>query len=394
MSNKNLFLLDSYDYFLPEERIAQSPADKRQNSRLLYLDRKTGAYRDLHFADITELIPENALIVANNSKVIPARITGHRKTGSQLEMLFLEPAPLIDKKAEQNGNARLAVTEVLLKGAKRVKIGESLDFPEMTVTVLERHEFGKHIVQVRYAGSLIPLLKQYGSLPLPPYIKREHGVKEEDFARYQTVYAKEQNIGSIAAPTAGLHFTEELRQKLLDKGCEWQEVTLHVGYGTFSPVRADDIRNHAMHAEYVEISPQAAHAVNKAKQEKRPVIAVGTTGTRSLEGMAQAYANARAGKENTAFFCGCEQDLTVKNNETTENVLPEHGCFGHTDIFIYPGKEFHVIDGLITNFHLPKSSLIMLVSAFAGYDEIMNAYAHAVQEKYRFFSYGDAMFIF
>lgn len=389
MNNKNLFLLDSYDYFLPEERIAQCPADKRQNSRLLHLDRKTGCCRDLHFTDIVELIPENALIVANNSKVIPARIQGSRKTGSRIELLFLEPAPLIDKKALQDGTKRRGITEVLLKGAKRVKIGETLDFPEMTVTVLEKREFGRHLVEAAYEGSLIPLLKQYGSLPLPPYIKREHGVKAEDFARYQTVYAKEKNIGSIAAPTAGLHFTEEIRQKLLDKGCRWEEVTLHVGYGTFSPVRADDIRNHAMHSEYVEISSETAQAVNKAKEENRPVIAVGTTGTRSLEGMAQAFAEARECENaSSAFFCTDKTDLT-KNT-----CLPCGGCFGHTDIFIYPGKNFRVIDGLITNFHLPKSSLIMLVSAFAGYDNIMNAYAHAVKAEYRFFSYGDAMFIF
>lgn len=387
MTEKNLFLLESYDYDLPEDRIAQCPADKRQNSRLLYLNKKDGSCTDLHFADIVSLIPDNALIIANNSKVIPARILGHRQTGSRIEMLFLEPAPLIDKKAADAETERKAITEVLLKGAKRVKIGETLIFPEMRITVLERREFGKHLVEVTYQNSLIPILKTHGSLPLPPYIKREHGINQEDFARYQTVYAKENHIGSIAAPTAGLHFTEEIQQKLKEKGCTWQEVTLHVGYGTFSPVRTDDIRSHAMHAEYVEISAETASAVNSAKNGQRPVIAVGTTSTRSLEGMAQAFAEAKI-QPGTEFFCNNAADLT------SSACLPEHGCFGHTDIFLYPGKTFRIVDGLITNFHLPKSSLIMLVSAFAGYDRIMNAYAHAVKEKYRFFSYGDAMFIY
>lgn len=387
MTEKNLFLLESYDYDLPEDRIAQCPADKRQNSRLLHLNKADGSCADLHFADIVSLIPDNALIIANNSKVIPARILGHRQTGSRIEMLFLEPAPLIDKKAADCGTERKAVTEVLLKGAKRVKIGETLIFPEMRITVLERGEFGKHLVEAAYPNSLIPILKKYGSLPLPPYIKREHGINQDDFARYQTVYAKENHIGSIAAPTAGLHFTEEIQQKLQEKGCTWQEVTLHVGYGTFSPVRTDDIRSHAMHAEYVEISAETASAVNAAKSEQRPVIAVGTTSTRSLEGMAQAFAEAKT-QPNPTFFCNNTDDLTGRS------CLPEHGCFGHTNIFLYPGKTFRIVDGLITNFHLPKSSLIMLVSAFAGYDSIMNAYAHAVKEKYRFFSYGDAMFIY
>lgn len=392
MNDKNLFLLESYDYFLPEERIAQCPADKRDHSRLLFLDRQTGAYTDYSFENIVDLIPDNALIIANNSKVIPARIQGHRQSGSKIEMLFLEPAPLIEKKALIGKNAqhdtalRLARTEVLLKGAKRVKMGETLQFPEMNVTVLERHDFGKHIVEISYQNSLIPLLKKYGSLPLPPYIKREQGIQENDITRYQTVYAKENHIGSIAAPTAGLHFTPEIQQLLLDKGCSWEEITLHVGYGTFSPVRAEDIRDHAMHSEYVEISAQTASAVNRAKAENRPVIAVGTTSTRSLEGMAEAFIQAKKEAANT-FFC-------YEDSERLDNTpFPAHGCFGYTNIFLYPGKQFHLVNGLLTNFHLPKSSLIMLVSAFAGYGHVMQAYKHAVTAKYRFFSYGDAMFI-
>lgn len=387
MSDKNLFFLESYDYFLPEERIAQCPADKREHSRLLFLERKTGKYTDYTFADIVELIPENALIVANNSKVIPARIMGHRQSGSKIEMLFLEPAPLIDKKAQKNDELCRARTEVLLKGARRVKIGETLQFPEMDVTVLERHGFGKHIVEVAYKNSLIPLLKKYGALPLPPYIKREQGIQENDINRYQTVYAKENHIGSIAAPTAGLHFTPEIQQQLCAKGCTWEELTLHVGYGTFSPVRTEDIRDHAMHSEYVEISAQTASAVNAAKAENRPIIAVGTTSTRSLEGMAAAFLQAKKETTNT-FFCNDEQELQ------DNTVFPAHGCFGYTNIFLYPGKEFTLVSGLLTNFHLPQSSLIMLVSAFAGYEHVMQAYQHAVSAKYRFFSYGDAMFIY
>lgn len=387
MTAKNLFSLDSYDYFLPEDHIAQCPADKRDHSRLLYLNRETGSYADYLFENIVELIPHNALIVANNSKVIPARIQGHRQSGSKIELLFLEPAPLIDRKAQKNGEMRIAKTEVLLKGAKRVKMGETLVFPEMEITVLERHDFGKHIVEVSYKNSLIPLLKKYGEVPLPPYIKREHGVQEDDITRYQTVYAKENHIGSIAAPTAGLHFTPEIQQKLRAKGCIWEELTLHVGYGTFSPVREDDIRNHAMHSEYVEISAETAAAINKAKAENRPIIAVGTTSTRSLEGMAEVFLQAKKEASNT-FFCNDETDL--RDNTP----FPAHGCFGYTNIFLYPGKEFSIVNGLITNFHLPKSSLIMLVSAFAGYEHIMQAYKHAVDANYRFFSYGDAMFIF
>ncbi|HBV42120.1 MAG TPA: tRNA preQ1(34) S-adenosylmethionine ribosyltransferase-isomerase QueA [Desulfovibrio sp.] len=386
MNDKNLFLLNSYDYVLPEERIAQCPASERQNSRLLFLERKTGKYADHTFKDIVQLLPDNALIIANNSKVIPARLQGHRKSGSKIELLFLEPAPLIDRKARKNGEYRIARTEVLLKGAKRVKPGETLDFPEMELTALEKRDFGKHIVSITYKDSLVPLLKKYGDLPLPPYIKREHGSEQEDFTRYQTVYAKEKNIGSVAAPTAGLHFTEEIRRDLLKKGCSWQELTLHVGYGTFSPVRADDIREHVMHSEYVEISAETAQAINNAKKKGCPVIAVGTTSTRSLEGMAQAFSEAKLG-QNNAFFCSNSEEL----NENS--LFPSHGCFGHTDIFLYPGKEFHIVDGLITNFHLPKSSLIMLVSAFAGYEHVMQAYRHAIEAKYRFFSYGDAMLI-
>lgn len=387
MNTKNLFLLDSYDYGLPEELIAQVPAGQRQESRLLCLNRQTGQYRDCSFKDITDLIPADALIVANNSMVIPARVMGRRESGSQIEMLCLEPAPLMDRKARPCAAGLAVQTEVLLKGAKRAKINETLIFPEMQVTILEKHEFGRHLVEIVYKESIIPLLKKYGSLPLPPYIKRENGIQENDISRYQTVYAKENHIGSIAAPTAGLHFTEEIQNSLKEKGCQWAEVTLHVGYGTFSPVRTDDIREHSMHAEYVEIPAETAAAVNKALAEKRPVIAVGTTGTRSLEGMAQAFADEKQNPKQK-IYCNNPDDLK------SAAVLPENGCFGHTDIFIYPGKEFHVINGLITNFHLPKSSLIMLVSAFAGYENTMAAYRHAVAEKYRFFSYGDAMFIF
>lgn len=387
MTEKNLFLLESYDYNLPEERIAQTPALNRQESRLLFLDKKTGTYKDYHFQDIIELIPNNALIIANNSKVIPARILGKRETGSIIELLFLEPAPFIDKKAQKQNTNCVAQTEVLLKGSKRVKIGETLLFPEFTVTIVEKRDFGKHLVTIHYKDSLIPILKKHGSLPLPPYIKREKGIQENDISRYQTIYAKEERIGSIAAPTAGLHFTKEIQEKLLSKGCQWQEVTLHVGYGTFSPVRTDDIRQHNMHAEYVEITEQTAKAIIEAKKNNRPIIAIGTTSTRSLEGMAQTFMQKKQGQE-CIFYCNNEIDIQQNT------ILPEHGCFGYTNIFIYPGKEFHVIDGLVTNFHLPKSSLIMLVSAFAGYDTIMQAYHHAVESEYRFFSYGDAMFIY
>lgn len=435
--------LDDYNYFLPEKLIAQAPSKTRESSKLLVFNKKTALIEHTNFEAILEKLPKNALIIANNSKVVPARILGHRQNfyannnkktmhsekltcinkieqgGAKLEMLIMTPVPLLEKNAfsekefnhimkdystflksfknnlictqnlqKENTTLRdkkFAFAEVLLKGAKRVKKEEELIFHSLNVTVLEKQDFGKYIVAISWKDSLSEELEKYGSLPLPPYIKRPEGNFQNDKTRYQTIYAKNTQAGSVAAPTAGLHFTKKIQENLLKQGFLWEEVTLHVGYGTFSPVRTQNILEHRMHAEYVEISEKTAKAVLKAKKEGRPIIAVGTTATRSLEGMAEKFA-----QETQNSITHTEN---IVQNSFKNNILPETGCSGFTDIFIYPSKAFQVIDGLITNFHLPKSSLLMLVSAFAGYENIKKIYAKAIEEEYRFFSYGDAMLI-
>ena len=466
--NSSTFDLQHYDYALPEALIAQEPSQKRESSRLLVLNKKTGSLEDSLFSEIIKKLPKRALIIANNSRVVPARILGERKTGSKVEMLLMSPVALLEQSAKpkiicntqikqekinceqinqenesstqinhehsnKNQTKKYATAQVLLKGSKRIKIGEELSFHSLSIQILEKHDFGKHTVELTWENSLVAELEKYGSLPLPPYIKRPNGPSSYDASRYQTVYAKNNQAGSVAAPTAGLHFTKEIQEQLLEHGFLWEEVTLHVGYGTFSPVRAEDIREHDMHAEYVEIPERTAKAIIKAKSEGRPIITVGTTATRSVEGMAQAYQqlkqeghcnnftlnslqnnemnlqNEENLKNSDTNMC-MEQDTLIRHKEsahqnsntqelrsqehgTQDTILPPSGCSGYTNIFIYPGKEFQVIDGLITNFHLPKSSLLMLVCAFAGYEKTMNAYAHAINEKYRFFSFGDAMLI-
>lgn len=360
------FALASYDYELPEERIAQSPACERGASRLLVLDRhnQASAPVDSQFVHLPDFLPQGALLVANNSRVVPARLLGKRPTGGKVELLLLTPPLLVQNKANPFGDGSEARAEALLKPGKNIRVGDMLDFGPIHAKVLKKGDFGRHEVCLYWHGSLLENLEAVGSLPLPPYIKREQG--PDDRARYQTLYARPDKSGSVAAPTAGLHFTPEMREQLLQRGFGWEEVTLHVGYGTFSPVRENDIRRHPMHGEYAEISPKTACAINTARKEGRPVIAVGTTSARTLEGASLA----------------CQAAL-----------LPEQGWQGWTNIFIYPGYEFKIIEGLITNFHLPQSSLLMLVSALAGRERILNAYALAIQEKYRFFSYGDAMLI-
>ena len=254
-----------------------------------------------------------------------------------------------------------------------------LDFGELQAEVLKKGDFGRHTLRLFWKGNLTDILEKAGKLPLPPYIRREQD--EDDISRYQTMYAREDKKGSVAAPTAGLHFTEKMCGRLLSRGVEWAEVTLHVGYGTFSPVREEDIRQHPMHAEYAEIPYETVEAVRRAKRDGRPVIAVGTTSARTLEGAAEACA--REGK-----WLFSPEGISGSSPDSSQA-----GWSGWTSIFIYPGFSFRVADGLITNFHLPKSSLLMLVSALAGRERILRAYAHAVEEGYRFFSYGDAMLI-
>ena len=380
----DVFSLESYDYALPEELIAQHPPKVRGTSRLMVLDRGTegDCWTDSSFDRLPEFLPEKALLVVNNSRVIPARLFGRKPSGGRAEMLLLTPPVLLEKDARpESGSAcRLeAEAEVLLRPGRSIRAGDMLDFGELQAEVLKKGDFGRHTLRLFWKGNLTDILEKAGKLPLPPYIRREQD--EDDISRYQTMYAREDKKGSVAAPTAGLHFTEKMRGRLLSRGVEWAEVTLHVGYGTFSPVREEDIRQHPMHAEYAEIPYETVEAVRRAKRDGRPVIAVGTTSARTLEGAAEACA--REGK-----WLFSPEDISGSSPDSSQA-----GWSGWTSIFIYPGFSFRVADGLITNFHLPKSSLLMLVSALAGRERILRAYAHAVEEGYRFFSYGDAMLI-
>jgi len=353
------FLLSSYRYDLPETQIAQHPPAQRGESRLLVLNRRTGHVRHSAFSRLADHLPPRALLVANSSRVLAARLSGTRSTGGKVECMLLTPLPLVLENAMKTGNGSFqAEVECLLRSSKKIQAGETLAFGSLRVAVLERGAYGLHRTLLAWQGSLSRHFAREGHIPLPPYIRRPD--TPEDAERYQTVYANE--VGSIAAPTAGLHFTRDLLHALTERHFAWVEICLHVGYGTFNPVRSKDIRSHRMHREYLVISQESAHAVAQAKSDGRPVVAVGTTAARALEGCAAA--------------CGT---LTAFQ--------------GWTDIFLYPGSEFRVTDGLITNFHLPESSLLMLVSAFAGRENILKAYMEAVQHAYRFFSYGDAMLI-
>lgn len=428
------YFLSSYCYDLPEELIAQHPPAERGQSRLMVVNRAEGTCEHTTFQSLCDYLPKGALLIVNNSKVLPARLLGHRASGGKVEFLLLTPLPLItatpcahadvpctqsphttacsvsfqnaneiaaqssDMKANALGSLEkasgtslqevnasaldvhnnasealvqdrcsvsegwyYAEVEGLLRASKALRSGEVLSFGgALRVEVLERGDFGRSRVRLYWQGDLAYLFTEQGHLPLPPYIRRADAKADAD--RYQTVFAREDCLGSVAAPTAGLHFTPEIRERLAERGVEWAEVTLYVGYGTFSPVRCDDIREHAMHREYVSISQETVDAIARAKAEGRPVVAVGTTSSRVLEGV--------------ALQCG--------------ELAPYSGW---VNIFMYPGYEFRVVEQLITNFHLPESSLLMLVSAFAGRKQILDMYREAVAQKYRFFSYGDAMLL-
>lgn len=358
-------LLSEYDYNLPEELIAQLPADKRDNSRMMVLNRKDRTISHKHFYDIVDLIDKNTLLVMNNTKVLPARLIGHKDTGAKIEVFLLKQAKntfSYNKKETQGQN----FWDVLIKPSKRVKPDTIIKISEeLSVKAIKRlEENGEWLVELMFEGdNLLDILHRNGQIPLPPYIERKipnEDLKKLDFERYQTVYAKDE--GSVAAPTAGLHFTQEILQKLQDKGVELAYVTLNVGLGTFRPVQCENVENHKMHSETFEISEKAAEQINRAKKEGKQIVAVGTTTVRTLETAFQKY--------------GC-----IKH------------CHDHSELFIYPPYEFKVIDKLITNFHLPKSTLLMLVSALAGKDFIFEAYNEAIKNNYRFFSYGDCMFI-
>lgn len=333
-------------YDLPKELIAQTPVEPRDSSRLMLVDRSTGEISHRHFYEIIDSLNPGDLLVANDSRVLPARIYGVKdETGARVEFLLLR---------QITGNR----WETLCKPGKKAREGAAFTFGDglLRATVAEVKDDGNRIVDFECDENFFATLDKIGQMPLPPYITEELKDKE----RYQTVYSHE--LGSAAAPTAGLHFTKELMQRIKDKGVSIAYVTLHVGLGTFRPVKVDDVTNHKMHSEHYEIPEETARLINKTKKNGGRVIAVGTTSCRTLESVASFYGEIKP-------------------------------CEGFTDIFIYPGYEFKVLDGLITNFHLPESTLIMLVSAFAGYDNVMNAYKTAVEEKYRFFSFGDAMFI-
>ncbi len=353
------YLLESYKYDLPEDRIAQEPAHRRDGSKLLVLNRKNGTMEPMNFTDIIDQLPDNALLVANNSRVIPARIFGMKPTGGKVEFLLLTPLPLIE--ATEIDGWQTATVEGLLRASKTPKTKTVITFADnFRLITGQAGHFGRWKVQLQWKGDLLSIFKKIGHLPLPPYIKRPDS--EADKERYQTTYSDKTKTGSVAAPTAGLHFTPQLRQQLMDRGFEWAEATLYVGYGTFSPVRCTDIRDHQMHSEYIELSKKTANSIQRAKSEGRPVIAVGTTSARILEGV---YSE-----------------------------LGEVSKFrGETDIFISPGYTFNVVDGIVTNFHLPESSLIIMISALAGRNTILSAYQKALVNNFRFFSYGDAMLI-
>ena len=333
-------------YDLPEELIAQTPVEPRNSSRLMKIDRKTGDIVHSRFYNLCDYLKKGDLLVLNDSRVLPARLYGEKKdTGSFIEFLLLE----------QKGDK---LWEIICRPGKKAKVGTEFSFGNgiLTAKVIEVKDDGNRIVKFSCEGNFYAVLDEIGQMPLPPYITE----KLEDKERYQTVYSKE--LGSAAAPTAGLHFTKEQLEEIRSMGVDFAYVTLHVGLGTFRPVKEDDILNHKMHSEHYHLSEETAEKINRTKASGGRVIAVGTTSCRTLESM------------------------------ELENGLVKSGD-GYTDIFIYPGYKFKLLDGLITNFHLPESTLIMLVSAFLGYENTMNAYKIAVEEKYRFFSFGDAMCI-
>lgn len=332
-------------YDLPEELIAQTPLQKRDASRLMVLDRETGAVTHRHFYDIVDYLKPGDCLVMNDSRVLPARLLGHRPTGGAVEVLLLRDL----------GNKRW---ECLCKPGRKMQVGNEVIFGngELTATVAEVREDGNRIVEFHYEGIFLEVLERLGKMPLPPYIKEEL----QDQERYQTVYSRE--VGSAAAPTAGLHFTQELLDKIRAKGVKIAFVTLHVGLGTFRPVKAEEITDHHMHSELCMMSQETADMLNETRRSGGRIICVGTTSCRTLESLVNPDGTFAAGSK-------------------------------WTEIFIYPGYTFRAMDGLITNFHLPESTLVMLVSAFAGREHVLAAYKEAVAQRYRFFSFGDAMCI-
>ncbi len=383
-----MYLLSDYDYRLPEERIAQFPALERENSRLLRLGRRSGTVSHHYFKDIVKLLKPGDLLVINNTKVVPARLRGRKQTGGKAEILIIDYWQGL-KQYDTTGFFRC---DCLIKASKSPKKGTVIFLGKDNSVKARVEDVKNGIFEVKFFtdGDFLDILKKTGEIPLPPYIKRNLGSEEnlcaernsgiksgksekngsgmpgksglnvDDRKNYQTVYADME--GAVAAPTAGLHFTRSLMKRLEKRGMEFVELTLHVGYGTFVPVRVNDIRKHKIHSEFFSLAPETADRINNAKNNGRRVIAVGTTSVRTLEFLADENGRLRSGT-------------------------------GMCDLFIYPGYKFKIIDAIITNFHLPQSTLLMLVSAFAGRDSILAAYEKAVKKEYRFFSYGDAMLI-
>ena len=345
IQNKDLLLKSSYYYDLPENQIAQTPIEPRDHSRLLLYNKNEEKIEHKHFYDLIDYLQKGDVLVVNNTRVLPARLFGYKDTGAKIEILLQKRQNLTD-------------WEVIAKPFKRLKESTIVTFNEaLSCQILKKGEYGSCKIKFLFEGVFEQRLAEVGQMPLPPYIHEKLKNKE----RYQTVYSKIE--GSSAAPTAGLHFTQELLKKIKEKGVEIIEVLLHVGLGTFRPVKEDNILDHEMHSEFIEMTEENAEKINKAKKEGRRIIAVGTTSVRVLESCAS---------ENG--------EISAQRRET--------------NIFIYPSYKFRVVDALITNFHLPESTLIMLVSAFAGYDQTMQIYKTAVEDNYRFFSFGDSMFIY
>lgn len=354
------FTLNAYDFNLPEENIAQKPADNREQSKLLVVHRHNNSLEHKIFSNIADYIQPGDMLVVNDTRVFPARLHGHKETGGKIEIFLLE-FPRIHPKQDTRGRCSASV-EVLIKSSKRPKPGSAITINnKLSCTVNTLGDGGKAEITLHYPAGLdlAALLEESGQVPLPPYISREEGTTEEDRQRYQTVYANQP--GAVAAPTAGLHFTTSLLEKLQNRGIRTGSITLNVGYGTFAPVRVDDITNHDIHHEYINVSHQVVDDINEVKKNGGKIWAVGTTTVRALE-----YAAKSGHLISTEGWC---------------------------DLYILPGFQFHVVDHLITNFHLPKSSLLFLVSALCGRDNLLGYYQEAIKKGYRFYSYGDAMAI-
>lgn len=344
-------LVSEFDYNLPEELIAQTPSEKRDECKMMVLDKQTQSIEHKHFYDIVDYLDENTILVLNNTKVIPARLYGYKDTGALIEIFLLKD------KGDKNW-------EALIKPSKRIKVGTEIKISdELKAKALENLGDGKWLIELIYDGILYEILDRVGNIPLPPYIERKMTDDERkslDYERYQTVYAK--NEGSVAAPTAGLHFTEEILEKLAKKGVEIAYVNLTVGLGTFRPVKCENVLDHKMDSEEFEISQETADKINNAKAQGKKLVAVGTTSVRTLETAYQQFGEIKA-------------------------------CKSASQLFIYPPYEFKVVDNLITNFHLPKSTLLMLVSALEGKEFIFKGYKEAIEQKYKFYSYGDCMLL-